>query len=172
MNIMDWRPLVLKMCAKYSTTIKVSRVGYDDAIQAGMLGLVLAERAYDKDHAHRLYTFQAYAQTCIRNELQRLIYTDVKSSNYRIKEAPLSPEMVIELSGVAPDNRTTKYEVEEFCSKLPLDERERRFFSNIVEHGSMEAGRMYMQETGMTRAGMGLRRRQAVNAAACLYNEV
>ena len=169
MDILQWRPLVLKVCKRYSGSLRVNGYEYEDGIQAGMLGLVLADKAYEEGGK---WSFMSIAMMHIRREITRMIFTDVKAGTVRNKEAPLSPEMVVELSGAKRDVHLSAYEVEEFCNQLPLDERERRFFKNIVESGKMEAGRAYMQETGMTKQGMGLRRRQVVNTAACLYDEV
>ena len=161
----------MKVCERYSVPIEANGYQYDDAIQAGMLGLVIANQQYDTESAKK-WSFMSVALMHIRREIQTLLFTDVKSKTLRNKEAPLSPEMVIELLGCRQDNGLLAVDVREFCDKLPLDPREKKFFSNIVEHGRREAGLMYMQETGMTRQGMGLRRRQVVNTAACLYDEV
>ncbi len=171
MDILDWRPLVLNMCARYAWAIRENNLSFDDAIQAGMLGLVIADKDYVGEVAEK-WSFMSIALMRIRNEIQTLLFSDVKSSTFRNKEAPISPEMVITLSGADNDIMISNYDVEEFCDKLPLEDREKDFFRDIVEYGSLAAGKIYRDKTGMSRAGMGLRRKQVVNAAACLYSEV
>jgi hypothetical protein len=171
LDVMDWRNLVFKIANKYTSARQGQRIPEEDLIQAGMLGLVLAKKAWLA--SDQKLTFMSYGMVQVRNEVQKLLFSDVGSSTIRNKEAPVSPEIAMLLLEDSQKDRGDLAGgwllVHDFIDSLPIDDRERRLFRNTVEHGKDEATRMYMDETGMSRMGAYLRRKQTIEVARQCY---
>lgn len=167
MNPLDWLPLASKYANRYKTW-GFPHHTFEDLLQTAMLGVVVACDKYDSE---RGYTFQACASLYIRKELQDLLFTDPNTKTLRSKEFKLGYAYAALLDGT----RDNLEEYDQYANRLfipdiveqevffdevvsSLMEGERKFLLDIIDLSSIDAGKVYMQEHGVSRVTMSKRR--------------
>ncbi len=165
-NPLDWQPLAQRYATMYR-----GQAEPDDLFQQAMLGVVKAASTFKG-----LATFQGWASLHIRSAIQQLIYTD---ANTKAKRNRLECRLI----EVDEDEKHSRYAdllardyheqeemyVSEFIEQLPVEQREKEFFIDILEHGSTVAGKRYMERHDITRAAMGQRRLKLIAIAEKMY---
>ena len=151
-NIENYKDLA-HYYANKSNKRHLQGIELDDLYQSAMIGIWIASKTYEQSQGE----FTTYAHKFIEGEINNLIYKPTqiggkKQRVPRIKEELVSDILDEEMDANCYDDNS--FEVEyftDYLADLPLEEKDKAYFVNMVKYGDTDATQLYMAVNGVTR---------------------